>query len=86
MKKQISITLEQNINTVNKQTWPDGTGPGCSPTTTTVEASREYIIVSMRNAVILDWDSRKLRVGDRLTEKEADSLSRCKVFEVTTKA
>ena len=85
--KQIAITLEQVIDEETTQNF-DQRHPGGGPVTDVKEVGRHYNITRMRNAAVIDWETgsfknRKLRVGDSLTETEADEIARCKVFDVT---
>lgn len=44
-----------------------------------------YKIVQLSNAAVIEWNNQKMFVGFAMREQEADSLARCKVYEVTVK-
>lgn len=87
--KQISIILEQHRHTETRQ-HHGGLGEGF--TTEEIETHRDYHVIQMRNSAKIDLgsrgpnDLRYVRVGDVLTEAQAEELARYKVFDVTIKA
>jgi hypothetical protein len=79
--KQIVIGLEQIRATAEIQHHEAGCA---TPRTELIEKPTRYQIIKLRNVAVLGWGlDRKLRIGDSLTEAEADELSRCPNFEVT---
>lgn len=87
--KQIGIVLEQRIEVQTTQTFDRKPGQvGDGPWTEQHEKPAVYEVTQLRNAVVIDWQSnglKEIRIGDELTEDQADAVARCKVYDVTVK-
>lgn len=80
--KQIHITLEVDVT---REKRVDEKLP--QPNLSRVETVRTYRVTQMRNAVVLHPEENPfkgaLRVGDELTEAQADALAKSAKYEVT---
>lgn len=90
--KQVSIVLEQIQQERNYQTFDKGPHDvGEGPWMRVEKLPTEYLVIQMRNACVLDLggrgpnDLRTVRVGDRLTEPQAEELARMRAFDVTVR-
>lgn len=87
MKKQIAITLEQRLQEQLKQRHENG-----KLVTYTEALPTQYQVTKIRNACVIDLGSRGpndlrfVRVGDLLTEAQAQEIARIKTFDVTITA
>lgn len=88
--KQISITLERIETTSTRQHFGSPTS-GHPTRSETVTDKVEYEVVQLRNAVVVKHESCfrdcscTLKIGTRITEKQADDVARSKNYEVTVK-
>jgi hypothetical protein len=87
--KQVSITLEQGLvmKTIQHFDVPGRMLEG--PQSEEVIDRREYRVISMRNACVLEVGCNgigSVRVGDVLTEEQANVLAGIKCYDVTIKA
>ncbi len=89
--KTVHITLEQRRTTETKQHHRGGANyTPADFDTEEIELPTQYEIVGLRNAVVIDWHQHdagrhSLKIGDKLSEQEADAIARCPRYEVTVK-
>lgn len=78
-QKQIAITLQQIKRAHEVQHHTDS-----GFTTEVVNDSSVYEVIKMKNACVIDLNgSNEIRIGDELSETQADYIARMKCFEVT---
>lgn len=86
-EKQVRITLEQVQTVRNVQHFDEPGRMVEHPRTEQVPGPTEYHVVRMTNAVAFDYGvlgaPKLVRVGDVLTEKQAEELNRMQSVEVT---
>lgn len=91
--KQITITLEQVRSHSTYQRFDKKPGDvGDGPWTETERKETRYDVVGMKNAVVLEFrsfgpnDLKSIRVGDSLTEAQAQEVASMKSYEVIVKS